>query len=190
MNVELTAKRLGISHGEDWIPRADGFAALVGTRNDPNAEAFTSDAQSAAAAIGRAIEIFSASSHQDIDIAFASLVTSASYPHSLSDSQCIVPGAPRSTHRSIAATRSADDLSLARSYRDRRIDELRIKFLPRFSAKSASTPAAFFRRGGRSRLPLVLRASEFQCVINLQTAKTLGIEMPPTLLASADEVIE
>ena len=80
VNVELTAKRLGLLH--ELIPRADGFAALV-SPNDPNAEAFTSDARSAAAAIGRGIEIFSASSHQDIDSALRALC-GASYPHSLS----------------------------------------------------------------------------------------------------------
>ena len=71
MNSELMAKRLGLLH--EFIPRAARLAALVNPNNAAS-EGMITDARAAAAAIGRQIEVLTASTNRDIDAAFASLM--------------------------------------------------------------------------------------------------------------------
>src|SRR5258705_9122409 len=71
MTTELTAKRLGLLHA--LLPAAARFAVLVNPEVS-NAALVTARAQAAASAIGRQIEVFTASTSGEIDAAFASMV--------------------------------------------------------------------------------------------------------------------
>jgi putative tryptophan/tyrosine transport system substrate-binding protein len=72
IGVELAAKRLGLLH--ELLPGAARFALLVNPDNPGITEAFVTEAQTAASAIGRQIEVVTASTNDDIDRAFATLV--------------------------------------------------------------------------------------------------------------------
>jgi putative tryptophan/tyrosine transport system substrate-binding protein len=184
LNAELGAKRLGFLH--ELLPSAVRFAVLLNP-NNRNAEPLTRDVQVMASAIGRQIEIFAASSARDIDTAFASLLQKrvdalVVNPDPLLDSRRVQLITLATHHRlpTIYPFRENVEIGGLMSYgssaadRDRQVGIYTGRILK--GEKPADLP--------------VIRAAKFEFVINLQTARVLGLEMPATLLAQADEVIE
>ena len=184
MNSELTAKRLGLLH--ELLPRAARFAVLVNA-NNPSSEAMIVDARAAAAAIGRQIEILTASTNGDIDAAFASLkqkqveaLLVAPDPLFISRRVQLQSLAMRYAVPAIFSAREVAEAGGLMSYGSSLIDLFRQTGIYVGRVLKGEKPAD---------LP-VMRATRFEFVINMQTARILGIEVPATLLALADEVIE
>ena len=170
----------------ELLPGAARFAALINP-NDPNAGYLSKDLQAAASTIGRQVEFFSASNNREIDAAFANLVRKRP------DALLVVPQG-LFVNRRVQIVTQATRHALPTIYPFREFAE--IGGLMSYG----SSPPEQFRLAGvytgrilKGEKPAdmpVLRASKFEFVINLQTARILGIEIPTTLLASADEVIE
>src|SRR5262249_29895396 len=189
MNQEVAAKQLGLIC--ELLPGAMRIAVLVNPAN-PTAEAQSKNMQASGLALGRQIEVVTAGTNRDIDAAFATLAQRRV-------EGLVVTGDPlfasrrqpsHKTHRASDAPRSACDLSMARNCRGRRTNELRIGcYGPVSAGRCLYRPHSEGRKTGRADLP-VARATKFELIINLQTARVLGLEVPPTLLARADEVVE
>jgi ABC-type uncharacterized transport system substrate-binding protein len=184
MSVETGTKRLGLLH--ELLPRATRFAALIAP-NDTNAEPVTKDLQAAAAVIGRRIEFFPASNIREIDAAFAGLIQKRP------DALLVVPQGLL-INRRVQIVTLATRHALPTIYPNR--DFVEIGGLMSYG----SNPVEQFRQTGiyagrilkgekPAEMP-ILRASAFEFVVNLQTARSLDIDIPTTLLARADEVIE
>jgi putative ABC transport system substrate-binding protein len=167
MNAQLTAKRIGLLH--ELVPAAQRFAMLA---HPANAAAVTAEAQAAVATIGREIEVFTASSSREIDTAFASIVQARA------QALLIGPGPLFVARRAQIATLMARHALM--SYGASIADANRQTGIYVGRILKGEKPAD---------LP-VQQAVKFELAINLQTARTLGLEVPPTLLARADEVIE
>ncbi len=150
--VEIGAKRLGLLH--ELLPGAARFGVLVNPDNPFITESFVTELQMAASAIGRQIEVVTASTNGDIDTAFA---------------------LPALYHR-----RELAEAGGLMSYGSDLSDQYRQTGLYVSRILKGEKPAE---------MPVQL-PTKFEFVINLQTAKTIGLDIPPTLLARADEVIE
>jgi putative ABC transport system substrate-binding protein len=183
MSTELTAKRLGLLHA--LLPVAARFALLVNPSIPTSA--ITAYAQAAASTIDVHIEVFTASTSGEIDAAFVSMVQTQV------DALMIATNAFFVNRRVQLATLSLR-YALPASHTVREFAEA--GGLMSYGTNNADTTRQAGIYVGRilkgekpADLP-VMQPTKFALIINLQTARTLGIEVPPTLLALADEVIE
>jgi putative ABC transport system substrate-binding protein len=184
LTTELGPKRLGLL--KELVPAAVRYAALVNP-NNPATESITAELRAAAVVIGKKIEVFTARNVREIDAAFADIVRSGA-------DALVVGGSSLFPNRSVQIATLAAHHRLPAIYYDRQTVE--VGGLMSYGANIADAS----RQGGiyvgrilkgekPADLP-VIQTVKFEFVINLQTARTLGIEVPPTLLALADEVIE
>jgi putative ABC transport system substrate-binding protein len=181
---ELEAKRLGLLH--EVVPKATTIAALINPSYSA-AETQLRDVQGAAARLGVQLVVLRANVESDFDAAFATLVQQRAgallvcgSPFFNSRRQQLVVLAARYAVPAIYEWREFAAGGGLMSYGTNLADAYR----------QAGVYAGRILRGEKpSELPVVV-AARFEFVINLNTAKALGIEVPPGLSARADEVIE
>jgi putative tryptophan/tyrosine transport system substrate-binding protein len=185
LNAELTAKRLDLLR--EFVPAAVRVAALVNPTNVTTTETTLRDLESAAQGIGLQIQVVRARTSREINEAFATFEHER--PHALFVAQNGLFSSRR-IHLVHLATRYA----IPAAYGSRDFAEA-----GGLMSYGASIVEAYRQVGaytGRilkgvkaADLPVV-QSSKFELVINAETARTLGLSVPPTLLARADEVIE
>jgi putative ABC transport system substrate-binding protein len=181
---ELGAKRLDLLH--ELLPTAARVAHLVNPRN-PLTAPLVADVQTAASSIGMQIEVVTATNKSEIDSAFASLVQKR-VDALLVGNDALLYGrrlqitilAARHVVPTVYPGRDYPDVGGLMSYGPDTTDMIRQVGVYTGRILKGEMPA---------NLP-VMQSSKFELVINLQTAKTTGVEIPATLLARADEVIE
>jgi putative ABC transport system substrate-binding protein len=184
MNTEVWSKRLEILRA--LLPTATRFGVLVNP-NNPRTEFAIAQARTAAPTGGRPIEQVSARSDMEIESAFASLANRRL------DGLLVTPD-PLFMSRRADVVALAARYSVPTAYWDRAFPES--GGLVSYGSKVTDMYQQVGVYAGRilkgekpSDLPIV-RATKFELVINTKAAKALGFEIPPQLLALADEVIE
>ena len=183
--AELAAKRLGLLR--EMVPQAARVAVLVNPNNKTTAESTVQDVQAAAPELGLQVQLFSAGTIREIDAVFASLAR-----HRL-DALFVAPDPFFSSRRMQLALESARH-AVPATYSGRHYVEAGGMMSYGTNVVDAwrqlGVYAGRILKGEKPADLPVVQASKFELVLNAQTARTLGLDVPPTLLARADEVIE
>jgi putative ABC transport system substrate-binding protein len=182
---ELTAKRLDLLRA--LVPGAIRVAVLVDPRNAAGTDSILGDVRAVARAVGLQIQVLNASTSLELDAAFTTLVSERS-------DALIVGSTPFLFDRRVQLAQLAARHAVPAIYQDRHHAEV-----GGLMTYGASLGDAYHHVGvytGRilkgakpSDLPMV-QPTKFELVINIPTARMLGLTVPPSLLAIADEVIE
>jgi putative tryptophan/tyrosine transport system substrate-binding protein len=177
-------KRLQLLH--DLVPQAAVIAFLMNP-NNPNGSIELKAAQAAAASLGRQIVVFSASSESELDTAFASMVQQrigtllgASDPFLFNRRDQIVLLAARHAIPAIYYLRDFARAGGLMAYGNSLTDMYRL----------VGVYVGRILKGEKPTDLPVVQSTKFEFVINLQTARALGIEVPNSMQLLADEIIE
>ena len=183
-NAELGPRRLGLLH--ELVPNAT-IVAFLSNPNNPESARQPAELQDAARAIGLQLLVLTATTPGGIDAAFTAMVQNrvgallvGSDPFFFSRREQIVALAAEHAIPTIYAGRETAGADGLMSYGNSLADAYR---------RAGIHTGRILKGAKPSELP-VDQATKFELIINLKTAKALGIEVPPTLLARADEVIE
>jgi putative tryptophan/tyrosine transport system substrate-binding protein len=183
--TEVAAKRLGLLH--ELVPKATRIAVLINPGNAPSAETTLREVPEAARAIGLQVQILKASTSREIEAAFATLVRDRA------DALFVAPDGLFVTRRVQFATLAARH-AIPAAYPAR--DLVEVGGLMSYGTdildmtRQAGNYTGQILKGAKPADLPVSQSTKFEFVINLQTARALGLEVPNAIQLLADEVIE
>jgi putative ABC transport system substrate-binding protein len=184
-NSELVAKRLELLR--ELVPAATRVAVLVNPANAANAETTLRDVEAATRVIGLQMQVLNASTNREISTAFATLARQRSDVLFVGNDVFFTT---RRVQIAILAARHA----IPAAFSQREFTEVGGLMSYGSSITDAFRQVGVYTgrilRGAKPADLPVMQASKFELVINAETSRTLGLEVPPTLLSRADEVIE
>jgi putative ABC transport system substrate-binding protein len=181
---EFMSKQLGFLN--ELLPGMGGFALLV-SRSYAILDRIIKRAQMAAAAMGRQVEVVFAGTDREVEAAFAQFVEQR--VRAIVVVNDVVLGGRRTQILTLAARNALPAIYSDRVWAD--AGGLMSYGPPRTDApRQVGIYVGRILKGEKAADLPVVQAAKFEFVINLATARAIGIQVPPTLLAIADEVIE